>query len=133
MPKCKNVESKIDIWNVSKTDTRTNNTCEGKSETTFILITITVFYPSNVIIIVWTIEFNTFIPKFGDSLSSCRQKKNEFILLLPNGLLVHQKKLTRMTSIQSRINTLHERYNNGLINTSNLLTGLSYLVGMKRK
>jgi hypothetical protein len=27
----------IDIWNVSTTDTRTNNTCEGKSEITFIL------------------------------------------------------------------------------------------------
>ncbi len=44
-----------------------------------------------------------------------------------------KKKTTRMTSIQSRISALYERYNNGLINTSNLLTGLSYLVGVKRK
>jgi hypothetical protein len=43
------------------------------------------------------------------------------------------KKITCMTSIESRINTHYERYNNDLINASNLLTGLSYPVRVKRK
>ena len=37
----------------------------------------------------------------------------------------------RTTGKQKRIETLYQRHNDGLINSSQLLTGLSYLVGNK--
>jgi hypothetical protein len=42
-----------------------------------------------------------------------------------------KKKNTRTTAIQHRINTLHNRFSNNLINVANLLTGLSYVVAKK--
>jgi hypothetical protein len=43
-----------------------------------------------------------------------------------------KKQNTRSTALQNRMNTLYDRYNNGLMNASNLLTGFSLLVGVKK-
>ena len=40
-----------------------------------------------------------------------------------------KKQNARTTAKQKRIDTLYQRYTDGLINSSKLLTGLSYLVG----
>jgi hypothetical protein len=42
-----------------------------------------------------------------------------------------KKQNSRTVGRQKRIDTLYQRYNDGLINSSKLLTGLSYLVGNK--
>jgi hypothetical protein len=44
-----------------------------------------------------------------------------------------RKKNIRTTAIQHRINTLYNRYDNNLINASDLLKGLSYAVATKTK
>jgi hypothetical protein len=44
-----------------------------------------------------------------------------------------RKKNTRTTSLQHRINTLNDRYGNGLINSSELLAGLALVVTKKTK
>ncbi|CAF1541591.1 unnamed protein product, partial [Rotaria magnacalcarata] len=44
-----------------------------------------------------------------------------------------KKQQPRTAFIQSRINTLYARYNDGVINSSDLLTGLSLVVGAKKK
>ena len=42
-----------------------------------------------------------------------------------------KKQNVRTTGKQKRIDTLYQRYNDGLINSSQLLIGLSYLMGNK--
>jgi hypothetical protein len=44
-----------------------------------------------------------------------------------------KQKQPRTAFIHSRINTLYARYNDGVINSSELLTGLSLVVGAKKK
>ncbi len=63
-----------------------------------------------------------------------KKRKREYNASPFSSFLVRPgKKNTRTTSIQHRINTLYDRYSNNLINSSELLTGLAFVVTKKIK
>jgi len=59
------------------------------------------------------------------------EEKNVQTIILQWSSGASKKQNVRTTGKQKRIDTLYQRYNDGLINSSQLLTGLSYLVGNK--
>ncbi|CAF4124927.1 unnamed protein product [Rotaria magnacalcarata] len=107
--------SDIDMWNVSTTDSRTNNVCEG--------------YHSRMNHRIHRNHPNMW--QFIKFFQAEEKRLQTIVLQWSAG--ASKKANPRTTFIQNRINTLHDRYDNGAIDSSDLLTGLSMLIGKKKK
>ncbi|CAM4834891.1 unnamed protein product [Rotaria magnacalcarata] len=109
----KNWLDNIDLWNVSTCDTRTNNVCEG--------------YHNRMNSRVYKNHPNiwTFI-KFMQN-----EERRVHCITIQWAAGATRKKNVRTAVIQHCINTLVNQYNNNLISSSDLLTGLSFVVTKK--
>ncbi|CAF1604289.1 unnamed protein product [Adineta ricciae] len=105
----------IDSWNVSESDVRTNNNCEGYHNRMNCRLIRN--HPN-----VWF--FFNFLQ---------REEKRVTSILAQWSSGASKKKNTRKTAIEKRINTLYKRYTDDLIGASTLLTGLSLFVAKKCK
>ncbi|CAF3239279.1 unnamed protein product [Rotaria sp. Silwood2] len=103
----------INLWNVSTTNSRTNSVCEGYHNRMNHRIS----------------RNHPHIWRFIQFVQS--EEKNVQTIVLQWSSGATKKQNVRATAKQKRIDTLYQRYNDGLINSSQLLTGLSYLVGNK--
>ncbi|CAF4155088.1 unnamed protein product [Rotaria magnacalcarata] len=111
----KNWLSNVDMWNVYAAESRTNNICEA--------------YHSRINCRILRNHPN--IWKFIKFLQA--EEKRAQLVIIQWSAGASKKQQPRTAFIQSRINTLYARYNDGVINSSDLLTGLSLVVGAKKK
>jgi hypothetical protein len=125
----KNWLDNIDLWNVSKCDTRTNNVCEGKNSVQNLKVIVFLFkgYHNRLNSRIYRHHPNiwNFI-KFMQN-----EEKRVQCIAIQWSAGTSRKKNTRTTAMQLRINTLYNRFSTNLINASELLTGLSYVVEKK--
>ena len=122
----------INLWNVSTTESRTNNTCEGKSETECVLET-----PLSFVFKGYHNRLNHRItrnhPHIWQFIKFMQTEEKQFQrIILQRSVSASRKQNLRTTATQKRIDKLYQRHNDGLINSTNLLIGLSFLVGNKK-
>ncbi len=60
------------------------------------------------------------------------EEKRLHSIIIQRSAGASKKRTPCSTSLQNRLNTLYERYNNGLMNASNILMGFSLLIGTKK-
>lgn len=122
----------LHLWNVSTTDARTNNSCEGKSKTESVFGTSSsLFFKGYHNRMNHRITHNhPNIWQFIKFMQSEEKQIQRIVLQWSTG--ASKKKNLRTTATQKRIDTLYQRHNDGLIDLINLLIGLSFLVGNKK-
>ncbi|CAF1355393.1 unnamed protein product [Rotaria sordida] len=105
----------VDLWNVSESNVRTNNNCEG--------------YHNRMNFRLQRNHPNMWL--FFNFLQKEEKRVTSMIIQWSSG--ASKKKNQRTTAIQNRINTLYKRYTDDLIGASTLLTGLSSIVAKSGK
>ena len=122
----------IGLWNVSGSDSRTNNTCEGKLErerASLLFMLKLLGYHNRV-----SSRLLRNHPCVWDLIKFLqREEKRVSTMMLQWSSGASKKKNYRSTAAQSRIKTLYKRYNENLISESSLLTGLSFVVARRVK
>lgn len=122
-----NLMNDIDLWNVSESDARTNNNCEGRKKSDSVC---QVFFPFPK---GYHNRMNCRLPRSHPNIWFLisflqREEKRATSIMIQWSSGASKKKNYRTTAIQNRINTLYKRYNDDLIGASTLLTGLSLVV-----
>ncbi|CAF4050241.1 unnamed protein product [Rotaria sordida] len=107
--------SNIDLWNVFRCDTRTNNTCEGYHNRMNSRI-----YRNHPDI--WL--FIKFLQN---------EEKRVRCISIQWSAGASRKNNPRTTSVQHRLNSLYKRYDDNQMNSSELLQGLAYVIAKKNK
>lgn len=128
----------IRMWNFHDADHRTNNTSEGKNITFFHVSHFTVL-PFVIHLLAYNLRFATRLSKKHPNIWSFIQliksehARFEHICIQLDAGASAPKQSTKTKAFQMRFDNLRSRYIKKEISTNELLSGLSLLIGKKKK